>query len=93
MCVHSQLWLALIPGSCAGEEERELGTHSSRMHQVLLITCILLRYTKITTRVYKSYKLLIMVDSVYLLKGRSAGITYTPYETHMSCFEGKTISL
>ena len=31
-----------------GEEEREPGTHCSRMRQVPLVTCILLRYTKIT---------------------------------------------
>ena len=40
--------LASFPGSCAGEEEREPGTHCSRMRQVPLVTCILLRYTKIT---------------------------------------------
>ena len=32
-----------FPGSCVGEEE-----HCSRMHQIPLVTCILLRYTKIT---------------------------------------------
>ena len=40
--------IASFPGSCAWEEERELGTHCSRMRQVPLVTCILLRYTKIT---------------------------------------------
>ena len=40
--------LASFPGSCAGEEEREPGTHCSRMRQVPLVTCLLLRYTKIT---------------------------------------------
>ena len=40
--------LASFPGSCAGEEEREPGTQCSRMRQVPLVTCILLRYTKIT---------------------------------------------
>ena len=40
--------VASFPGSCAGEEEREPGTHCSRMRQVPLVTCILLRYTKIT---------------------------------------------
>ena len=40
--------LALFPGSRAGEEEREPGTHCSRMCQVPLVTCILLCYTKIT---------------------------------------------
>ena len=46
--VRSYWHLASFPGSCAGEEEREPGTHCSRMHQVPLVTCILLRYTKIT---------------------------------------------
>ena len=46
--------LALFPGSRAGEEEREPGTHCLRMRQVPLVTGILLRYTKIT------------VNSVYL---------------------------
>ena len=32
--------LALFPGSRAGEEEREPGTHCSRMRQVPLVTCI-----------------------------------------------------
>ena len=40
--------VASFPGSCVGEEEREPGTHCSRMRQVPLVTCILLRYTKIT---------------------------------------------
>ena len=40
--------LASFPGSCAGEEEREPGTHCSRMRQVPLVTCMLLHYTKIT---------------------------------------------
>ena len=40
--------LASFPGSCAGEEEREPGIHCSRMRQVPLVTCTLLRYTKIT---------------------------------------------
>ena len=40
--------LASSPGSCAGEEEKEPGTHCSRMRRVPLVTCILLRYTKIT---------------------------------------------
>ena len=43
----SSLPLALFPGSCAGEEEREPGTHCSHMRQVPLVTCILLSYTKI----------------------------------------------
>ena len=40
--------LASFPGSCAGEEEREPGTHCSHMRQIPLVTCILLRYTEIT---------------------------------------------
>ena len=39
---------ASFPGSCAVEEEREPGTHCLRMCQVPLVTCILLRYSKIT---------------------------------------------
>ena len=52
--------LASFPGSRAGEEEREPGTHCSRMRQVPLVICILLRCTKIT------------VNSAYLLKGHTA---------------------
>ena len=44
----SGLQVASFPGSCAGEEEREPGTHCSHMCQVPMVTCILLRYTKIT---------------------------------------------
>ena len=44
---YARLTLASFPGSCVGEEEREPGKHCSRMHQVPLVTCILLRYTKI----------------------------------------------
>ena len=40
--------LASFPGSCAGKEEREPGTHCLCMHQVPLVTYILLRYSKIT---------------------------------------------
>ena len=39
--------LASFPGSCAGEEEKEPGTHCSCMRQVPLVTCILFHYTKI----------------------------------------------
>ena len=42
----SYMGLASFPGSRVGEEEKEPGTHCSRMHQVPLVTCILLRYTK-----------------------------------------------
>ena len=52
--------VASFPGSRAWEEEREPGIHCSRMRQVPLVTCILLRYTKIT------------VTSVYLQKGSTA---------------------
>ena len=38
---------SLIPRLCVGEEEREPGTFCSCMHQVPLVTCILLCYTKI----------------------------------------------
>ena len=38
---------ASFPGSCSGEEEREPGTHCLCMCEVPLVTCILLRYTKI----------------------------------------------
>ena len=37
--------LALFPGSCTVEEE-EAGRHCVRMHQISLVTCILLCYTK-----------------------------------------------
>ena len=57
-CADSRL--ASFPGSRAGEEEREPGTHCSRMCQVPLVTCILLCCTKIT------------VNSAYLLKGHTA---------------------
>ena len=43
----STVLLALFSGSRAWDEEREPGTHCSRMLQVSLVTCILLRYTKI----------------------------------------------
>ena len=59
-CSSVWLFLASFPGSRAWEEEREPGTHCSRMRQVPLVTCILLRYTKIT------------VNSVYLQKGSTA---------------------
>ena len=47
LCLGASGRLASFPGSCAGEEEREPGTHCSCMRQVPLVTCILLRYTKI----------------------------------------------
>ena len=58
----------MFPGYCAGEEEREPGTHYSCIHQVPLVTCIVLRYSKIT------------VNAVYPLKSELHG--YTPSETH-----------
>ena len=48
ICEYSEQETGLVPGSCAGEEEREPGTHCLRMCQVPLVTCPLLRYTKIT---------------------------------------------
>ena len=70
--------LALFPGSRVGEEEREPGTHCSHMRQVPLVTCILLRYTKI------------MVNFAYLLKDYS--VSYTPCKTHMGIFEVRNIT-
>ena len=66
--------LASFPGSRAWEEEREPGTHCSRMRQVPLVTCILLRYTKIT------------VTSVYLQKGSTAWLYsfWDPYGRFLS---------
>ena len=52
--------VASFPGFRAGEEEREPGTHCSRMCQVSLVICILLCCTKIT------------VNSAYLLRGHTA---------------------
>ena len=37
--------IALLPGSCVGEKEREPGTHCLGMCQVPLLTCIVLCYT------------------------------------------------
>ena len=50
----STFGLALFPGSCAGEEEREPGTHCSRIRQVPLVNYILLRYTKISAYLLKA---------------------------------------
>ena len=47
-CLLHIVRLASFPGSCVGEEGREPGTHCSRMRQIPLVICILLRYTKIT---------------------------------------------
>ena len=65
----AQQRLASFSGSRAGEEEREPGTHCSRMHQVPLATCILLRCTKFT------------INSAYLLKGRTAWL-YSFWDSH-----------
>jgi len=51
---------ASFPGSRAGEEERWPGTQCSRKRQFPLVTCILLRCTKIT------------VNSAHMLKGHTA---------------------
>ena len=67
--------LASFPGSCAGEEEKEPGTHCSRMRQVPLVTCILLRYTKIT------------VNFCLLAEWLQCRDNYTPCETHTGSFE------
>ena len=48
--------LASFPGSCATEEEREPGTHCLRMHQLLLVTCILLHYTKVNKFLFTCWK-------------------------------------
>ena len=72
--------VASFPGSRAGEEEREPGTHCSRMRQVPLVTCILLRYTKIT------------VNSAYPLKGCTAWL-YSFWHPYRRFSKSKTISL
>ena len=46
--------LASLPGSRVGEEEREPDTHCLHMHQVSLVTCIPLRYSKIHKNFYLS---------------------------------------
>ena len=58
------VWLASFPGSGAGEEEREPGTHCSCMRQVPMVTCILLHCAKIA------------VNPVYLLKGHTADLYF-----------------
>ena len=63
------LYLALFPGSCVGEEEREPSTHCLRMCQVPLVTCILLRYTKI------------MVNFCLPAEGRTAQL-YSLWDTY-----------
>ena len=73
---YAQHNVASFPGSYAGEEEREPGTHCSRMRQVPLVTCILLCYT-----------LKLRSISTYLLK--AALHSYTPCGTHTSDFEVK----
>ena len=73
---YAQHNVASFPGSCAGEEEREPGTHCLCMRQVPLVTCILLRYT-----------LKLQSISAYLLK--AALHSYTPCGTHTSDFEVK----
>ena len=47
--------LASFPGSRAGEEEREPGTHCLRMRQVPLVTCILLHSLALDNTCYKGY--------------------------------------
>ena len=66
-------FIASFQGSCAGEEERQPGTHCLSMCQVPLAICILLCYTKI------------MIN--FCLPAERQGSS--PYETHRSCFEVK----
>ena len=71
--------LALFPGSLfppPPEEEREPGTHYLCMCQVPIVTCILLHYTKI------------MVNTVYLLKGRTAWL-YSLWDAYRWCLSWK----
>ena len=70
--------LASFPGSCVGEEEREPGTHCSRMRQVPLVICILLHYTKIT------------VNFCLPACSKAALHGYTPCRTLTGGFEVKT---
>ena len=44
---HSRAYYSLVPRFLCREEEREPGTHCLHMRQVLLVTSILLHYTKI----------------------------------------------
>ena len=65
----------MFPGSYAGEEEREPGTHCLLICQVLLVTWILLHCTKFTD------------NSVYLLKG--CRNLYSLWDTYMGGFEDR----
>ena len=61
--------LASFPGSRAGEEEREPGTHCLHMRQVPLVTCMhTTRYTKLRSILFTCWK--------------AALCGYTPSETH-----------
>ena len=64
--------LASFPGSCAGEEEREPGTHCLCMRQVPLVTYIHTAALKLRS------------ISAYLLK--AAWHSYTPCGTHTTDF-------
>ena len=77
----SALHLASFPGSCAGEEEREPGTHCLCMHQVPLVTCILLCYTKIT------------VNSVHLLEDHTAWLysLWDVFDVKTTSLDGKDL--
>ena len=59
--------VASFPGSCTGEEEREPGTHCSRMRQI--------------PPAYYSATLKLRSISVYLLKGCTAWL-YTLWDTY-----------
>ena len=65
---------ASFPGSCAGEEEKEPGTHCSHMRQVPLVTCILLYSATLKLRSISAYML------------KAALHSYTPCGTHTSNF-------
>ena len=64
--VHTVPLTSLVPRQALCEEEREPGTHCLHMHQVPLLTCILLCYTKV------------IVNSVYLLKGHTVHLVAFP---------------
>ena len=74
--ISSNTGYSLVPRLLCGGGGREPGTHCSRMRQVPLVTCILLRYT-----------LKLRSISAYLLK--AALHRYTPCGIHTSDFEVK----
>ena len=62
------LLLASFPGSHAGEEEREPGTHCSHTCQVPLVTCILLHYIKINGKICSPAEKLALFPSLPTIK-------------------------